>query len=247
MPLYKQSEFADLIGKSSAHVSMCVKRGQLLRNEKKEIDTGNAVNREWLSAFVKESNFTWTNDGRLQDKQGNIVTNKKRSSNKEVKSVEEVQLHKKLPKPEDVTGEENLDEFDTTGMDADETSLMKMDITDVRRIEVVQKILKLREDTALAKIKVEKAEGELIPTDLVRFTILRNNKELTAAYENSLNEMIADLGQRHRLSGEVMSNYKKMIIDVINKANKDAAEATKREINNIVAEFSEKRGKGEKQ
>lgn len=249
MALYKQAQFADLIGKSSAHVSMAVRREQLVRNNKKEIDISHPVNSAWLGSFIEEHGYKWTNDGRLQDKDGNLVTNKKKKQ--AIKASAETEAPKNdaakpLPKIKDLTGEEDLEEMDTTGMDADEEDLMGMDIQNVRRIEVIHRILKLREDTALAKIKKEKAEGELIPTEEVKFLFIRHTKTLSGEFENGLNSMLNDIAQRYKLTGEEQARYKGMVIDTLNKANVDAANATKRDLDKIISESSDKRGRGDK-
>lgn len=242
MPKYTPAEFARLIGKPNATVTMAVKRQHLLKKEG-VIDTEEAQNRAWLEAFVKKNNLEWAADGTLVAKgAAPAPVAEKKAVKTERRSV---------PALAGIGGEEQ-DEEELIGrvrpemMDATEDELRDMGINQLRELDLVWSILKRREDTELARIKKEKQQGMLLPAEEVKYLFTRNNKSQVAAFENGLNNMLNDMIQRYKLSAADAARYKGMVIDVINKASEDAAAATKRELANMIAELSEVRARGEK-
>lgn len=240
MPKYTPAEFARLIGKPNATISMAKRRQHLLVKEGK-IDTEEPQNRVWLEDFVKKNDLQWTTAGTLvpkgQQPPAPAQPAPKKQPRKAAPPVED----------EDTEDEEALvNSVNPELMNASEEELKLLNINQLRELDLVWSILKRREDTALARIKKEKQEGLLLPTEAVKFLFIRDVKERTTAYENGLNKMLNDMQQRYKISDEDAARYKEMVIEAINTGNREAAEATKREIDNIIAELQEVRGRGEK-
>lgn len=240
MPKYTPAEFARLIGKNNATVSMAVKRQHLLKKDGK-IDTEEPQNRAWLEDFVTKNNMEWGPGMTLVSK-GQTPPAAAPS-----KPAPKKQTRKAAPAGDDDTDEEDLvNSVNPELMNASEEELKLLGINELRELDLVWSILKRREDTALARIKKEKQEGLLLPTEAVKFLFIRDVKERTTAYENGLNKMLNDMQQRYKISDEDAARYKEMVIEAINIGNREAAEATKREIDNIITDLQEVRGRGEK-
>jgi hypothetical protein len=107
-------------------------------------------------------------------------------------------------------------------------------------------IQKLEEGNRLMKIKADKAAGMVIPTDLVKTLIRQHSKSTTDAYRMAQEDMFILIAAKYGIPPQELAELRRRGLDSINKAVEDAIELTKKELKNIVNEYSAVRGVGEK-
>lgn len=96
------------------------------------------------------------------------------------------------------------------------------------------------------KIKADKAEGLVIPTDLVKMLFLQNGKSIFVESKNFLEDFIIQIAQKHGLTATESAEWRKKAIDGLNLSIKNSTIRTKEQLGNIVDEYSETKGVGER-
>lgn len=107
-------------------------------------------------------------------------------------------------------------------------------------------IQKISEEIEILKIKKEKASGLVIPTEMVKDLFARHNKSIITEFENTADKILTMISAKSGLGNKEIALYRKMFKDEINASLKEANEATKNGIGEIINQFSEKRLPGER-
>lgn len=125
----------------------------------------------------------------------------------------------------------------------------KNDAATIDEIENELRKVKLEKDTAeaqLARMKLEKASGEVIPTDLVKSLFTHHAKSITVEFHNAAGNLVMEISKIKSLTPEEIAKLRGQLIIIINKAADDAVKNTTAGIKNIQNEYAERRGVGEK-
>lgn len=120
---------------------------------------------------------------------------------------------------------------------------------DAYKIELEKERLeleKLREANRYAKIKADKAEGLVIPVDPVKVMVATHLKNLDIEYRDILENLLGELAPEFKISPQRVVKIRESIIKSLNKAKEKAAARTKKDLGNIVKEYSDARGAGER-
>ncbi len=115
-------------------------------------------------------------------------------------------------------------------------------------LEMDQKTLNLekaKEEIELLKLKKEKAQGIVIPTDQVKMIFAQHSKSVTVAFYNGADNLLMKIAKMKGLNRNELAEIRGELIDIINLAVKESIEESKKGIRNIVMEYSEKKGVGE--
>lgn len=105
---------------------------------------------------------------------------------------------------------------------------------------------KLEEEIKKLRITIEKLEGEVIPTDLVKMIIVQQSKAAVTAFKNACDNILDEFAIKSKMSNEERSRLRGVITKETNAAIDEAIKLAKKETKNIADQFSEKRGKGER-
>ena len=108
-------------------------------------------------------------------------------------------------------------------------------------------IEKITEEIKLLKVKTSKASGEVIPTEVVRMVFAQHFKSLTAAFQNAADNLLMDIQKMKNLSREEVAHLRGQLVIVVNGAIDEGVKESKKSISNIVQEYSDKKGVGERQ
>lgn len=107
-------------------------------------------------------------------------------------------------------------------------------------------IEKLKETNRYLRTKADKAEGLVIPTDLVKSLLLQHSKSIANNFKQALEESITLMAAKFGASSEDMQSARKGVLEKLNAAIEGSVQETKKEIQNIVNEYSAVKGIGEK-
>jgi hypothetical protein len=108
---------------------------------------------------------------------------------------------------------------------------------DIRKTEAEEKLL---------RIKIEKLQGILIPTDAVMMLFAQHFKSVYVAFENAADNMLTEIAQKTKMSSKDQAAFRGKLIESINHAVKDAVDRSEKDLGHIVSEFSDTRGRGER-
>jgi hypothetical protein len=107
---------------------------------------------------------------------------------------------------------------------------------------------KREEEIQILKLKKDKLRGLVIPTELVKPLLKRNNQEILNSFKALFfDDFVRKVGKRHGLTVDEIAELKRDGIATINKAMTDAKNNSVKNVDNIIDEFSEKKGKGERE
>lgn len=105
---------------------------------------------------------------------------------------------------------------------------------------------KLQQEVRLLKIKAEKLNGIVVPTELVVPIFLQHNQSIITEVHNESVEFVRQFVKLHNVSLEDEAVLKGNLIKWYNNAIARATEASKVSIKNIVKEYAKNRGVGER-
>lgn len=107
-------------------------------------------------------------------------------------------------------------------------------------------IQKTAEEVKILRIKEQKLRGELFPTELFKILIAQFSKGMVTEFENSMDKILLRIAHRAKLSNKEMSEMRGVVKKEINNAVSENITLTNKAIKDMVGEFIEKRGRGEK-
>ena len=113
---------------------------------------------------------------------------------------------------------------------------------EIKQLELEKK----REDLELAKLKRAKLSGDVIPVDLVINTFAVYSKSATTSFHNAADNFLMDIQKEAGLTREQIARMRGELIATINTAVNDAHNNAKESIRDIVDEYSQTRGQGER-
>lgn len=111
-----------------------------------------------------------------------------------------------------------------------------------KRLEVE----KVRQEIRVKRAQAEKLEGALIPTEVVGSIIREMSESMKIAYLEALETYTVVVSAEHKLSTKQVAKIKGHFTTIINDTLKKQVAAAKKSLENVVAEYSETRGKGER-
>ncbi len=120
------------------------------------------------------------------------------------------------------------------------------DLADAAKLAIEiekEKLKKLQKENSRHDIAIHKANGLLIPTQLMERYVVQMARAQTTAFRQALENRLDQLGVRYRLTPEDLARERKIIIDQINAANDDAEKTILSQIKNISKEFSTSKGR----
>jgi hypothetical protein len=234
MAFYLRSQFAELCGLSKAEVSMNIKRGKIILSGD-YVDDSIRSNAEFIEKW--------------QIKRGlKIVSAKEpepvavlKPTSEPIPEAVPAPLPNKIPKieppkPRPAPKSPNIqppNEFMYAGNQID---------AQIKSVELERKL----EDLEIAKLKRQKMAGESMPTDLVKNTISVYSRSVSRSFNNAADNLLVEFQTMADISREQVSLMRGKLNAIVNKAINDAYENAIDMVDNIVDEYSETRGKGER-
>ena len=110
-----------------------------------------------------------------------------------------------------------------------------------KRAELKKKIA----DAQYSEIKVSKARGEVIPTDLVNSLIREMSESMKIAYMDGMENFTVVVARQKKMTVDEEANIKSHFTGLINDILKRQTFVAKKGLKNIIAAYQEVRGKGE--
>jgi hypothetical protein len=239
------------LARAQAWLSTTIKRGTIIENEDKTIDTSNKTNKAFIEKYKFENPELFTHIPHAQvinETHANILSD---NPHQPVRT-------KPAQKLVATTGQQPLkpagdDEeyFSTLPDDVLESlsaskSLNRMRPDQLLKVHLIDKILKERSATELNRISIQKKNGELIPTNEVTLYVPMLAKEIMIACQNGVENMITELAKTYSISSADIAKYRASVNELLNLANANAINTFLQNIENIVEETADKRGRGEK-
>ena len=216
MPRYSKKEFIDLCFITHATLSMNIKRKKVIPNSHDEIDTALAINNDFLLKYIEKN------------KQRILNPNSKKKKGKSNKiPTPSAPLPVSPPvKQRDVTPEDLAIEANAVA------------VYDLDKQKKLLEIEKLENENKISKIKLDKMNGVVIPTDLVMVLFGQHSKSLTTAFHQAAENFVVSMAQSYGVDKKSQAKMRGDLIAVVNKAIEDSLEISRDGIDNVVDEYA---------
>lgn len=226
MAFLSKKEFSDLCGIPTNALAVYVKR-------KKVVLSGEFVDDTLPKnkAFLKKKSVAKKRKSVATDSKPKTESKKQNSNNLPKNPAPNLPVYKKdppEPKPQ------------ITDPEPDSTFLLEQEKLTLQNTQ-------LERANEIAQIKIEKLRGDVIPTDIVKNTFMQHFKSITTSFHQGADNVLIKIAQKYDLSRQEVANYRGELISIINDCVKDAVEESKKSIQNIVNEYSQVKGVGERE
>lgn len=250
---FKQSELAKSLEMSNASITMAVKRGLLDLGEDNTIDISELKNKVWLSKMVSHGKTFDIN--RIYDKKINKEPKQKQIPKQ--KSIATV-----INKTKEITIDENI--VDDTNEYYDDVESEKENRKnneseqenkkktrdlfgkDLYEEKLKLEIKKLENADKLDTLKIAKIEGDVLPIDAISTVFLWATTNMIKTYEQDLDNItniyIKILGGEQKHFIEI----KRQLMKRLSATGEELKKSLMDGIENIITEYSEVRGRGER-
>lgn len=217
MALYKQVEFAEKCGISRAQLSVYKNRNKIIVDGG-FVDDSKPINAEFMRKCLEKLKDKLTKEVTMVQNLDTPVQNQTQSTeSKEKKQVK-------------------------VDVDAPAESIYELD-----RIKKGLDIQKTAEEIEILKVKKDKLHGVVIPTELVKIVFTQHSKSIGSSFHNASETFLTMIGKKKGLNINEMAELRGELIEIINTAVAESIIESKKQIKNIVDEYSEKRGVGERE
>lgn len=224
MALHTKKQFADDCGITTRYLSVDIKRGNVI------------IQRVGDEDYIDDTNEQ--NAAYLQKKK---ELEQKRAAKKIIKAPPAEQLQiKEDPAPvldEKAAAEKKQKEFTDTSI-----GLMALD-----KEKTTLANEKAREEIELLKMKKQRLQGEVIPTDLVKNVLKQHTKSISSSFRQAADNFLTRIASEKGISRTEMASYRGDMVAMINTAIEDSIKISMNGITQIIQEFSEKKGVGERE
>jgi hypothetical protein len=167
-------------------------------------------------------------DDSIRDNSEFLLKCKSKAGKKEVTEVEPVQVKPGTPAKQ---RQARPLQPENGGLEAAKTS---------------HQIEKLQQEVEILKVKREKLHGQVVKTEDVKVLFSQHTKSILVEYSNSVDKIIVKIAKRKSLTNEEVAEIKKELIEEINLATDRALDETKKNLRNLISEFSQQKEVGER-
>jgi hypothetical protein len=259
-------EFARLCGVQNNFLNVYIVRKKVLMDRNRMIDIEHPLNKEFMDIKIAEMKAKGLEPAppKVPKPKVKPAPKPKPVKEKKVKAVKAVKPAK-VKAVKEVVEEENEEvvvaaepkpkrkpalHLNKMAPPSDEMYQMQFaKETQKYNVEIQKRELELKkteQEVELNRLKIAKLSGEVIPTDLVKVVFGQHFKSVTTAFHQGADNFISTIAKRAGMDRKDMAVMRNELIEVVNKAVKDAINDSKDSIDHIVGEYQQKRGVGEK-
>lgn len=122
---------------------------------------------------------------------------------------------------------------------------------EVKKVEAItmqleaNKLVMQEQSIRRNQIEIEKKEGQLIPTELIKALFLTHSKSITMTFKEGMEKIVDLFTIKYKLSQADAASMRKTMVEAINKGVDNAVSNTRGSLKKIITEYSEKRGVGD--
>jgi hypothetical protein len=98
----------------------------------------------------------------------------------------------------------------------------------------------------LNRLKIEKLSGDLIPTELVRVVFAQHFKNVSTSFHQAADGFISNIVKITGMDRQQMAGLRSELIRIVNESINEGVDESKKNVDQIVGEYSQTRGQGER-
>ncbi len=102
-------------------------------------------------------------------------------------------------------------------------------------------------DIQILQAKRDKITGESVPTVLVKTLIAHHSKSIIVAFQNGVDNILVAIAKRKGFDRTELGQLREEMIEIINTASTESVDISKKTLENIVQEYSQRKDVGERE
>lgn len=106
---------------------------------------------------------------------------------------------------------------------------------------------KKEREIAILEVRKQKLHGIVIPTELVKIIFTQHFKAVTAEFQNAADNLLMEIAKRKDFNRNELAELRGQLTDIINIAINKSVDSSKKTVENIVTQYSEKKEVGERE
>lgn len=232
MALLKHEELAEYCGITNGNLTNYRKRGKVVWNQNNLYDTNSPFNRD----FILKRTGTPFDDSKIKRKEKVKFEDKKPKKN-----VAKVKQAKTEVEESEINQTKTVEISTNSAKNTEEITKYNVE-TQLKLLEAEKKSREIE----LLKIKIEKLNGLVIPTDLVKLVFGQHFKSAAIAFKDGAEKFLTRFAVEKNLNRSEIAKARLDLTEIINTSIKESIENSKKDIDKVISQFVEKRGKGEK-
>lgn len=241
MALHTRAQFAELCGlkegTARAYISTNIKRGKILPSGD-YIDDTIPENAE----FIKKQKLK-----NLFKDETPITKEPEPETPPKKKQYHYVKPDKDLPEPPNVQDPVDDDLDDETELpDSGELGEDFRSMSKLNKKKLVVEIQKKQREIALLRLREEKLNAIVIPTELVKVMFSQHTRSISTGFKNSLDNILTLIAKQAGLNINQIAELRGKLVGEINTAVDKSVIESKKNLNNIIKEFVERKEVGER-
>lgn len=122
----------------------------------------------------------------------------------------------------------------------------KLDPVDLDNQKTLLEIEKKQREIALADMKIERYNGTVVPSDLIKPVFLQHNQSMITEFKNAAEGIIRVLASKKQMSNDEKAEVRGQLVEQLNNAVDRATKASLKSVESIIKNFMEARTAGEK-
>jgi hypothetical protein len=223
MALLTAKEIAQRIGMAPKQVYTYRTRGVLVVGERGLYDTAHPTNAAFLNKYITK----------FETKQEiQSILDESTDDDDEPQVSKQPATKKKKDKKEDNKEEDPTEGFALRLLTAD---LLRKERSAEQAALLLQK----------TQLELDKKRGEVVPSAAVTPLFQSHNRNIIFEFKNFTDELLRQLASSHDINLEEQAKWRKFLTDGINRALSKSVDSTIAQLDDIISEFSVKRGVGE--
>jgi hypothetical protein len=223
MALLTAKEIAQRIGMAPKQVYTYRTRGVLVVGERGLYDTAHPTNAAFLNKYITK----------FETKQEiQSILDESTDDDDEPQVAKQPATKKKKDKKEDNKEEDPTEGFALRLLTAD---LLRKERSAEQAALLLQK----------TQLELDKKRGEVVPSAAVTPLFQSHNRNIIFEFKNFTDELLRQLASSHDINLEEQAKWRKFLTDGINRALSKSVDSTIAQLDDIISEFSVKRGVGE--
>lgn len=215
--IYTKSDFAKQCGMKTGNLTVYVSRGKVILNENGEVDDSLEINSDFLAHRT----------GKKSVKQAAPPPDKR---------LRMIRPDPGIPEPPDT--EETEDDDMPPPSDDSAQGLYKQ--------KLKADIDKKHREIALLKLREEKLTGEIVPIDQVKTLFAQHSKAGAVVVKNTIDNILTRIAQMAGLNVNQIAELRGVALQEINTGINKSVEETRKRVNVLQMQHSEKREVGER-
>lgn len=111
------------------------------------------------------------------------------------------------------------------------------ELYELNKKQKAAQIAREEREALILQARIQKMNGELIPTDLVKALFSSHFREVTLSFKQGIDFILTQIGQETKTNGHQVELWRKKMVAILNESVNKGVENSKKNVANVVTEY----------